>query len=345
MNWRNWIVAAVLGVGTLNSPATAAEPAVAVFGQYRTPSADAVCASALEWLREVSKNDEAALKQFQSIWEAADRMALDRLADSFALGSADAARLLTDARDAALRPGETPALFNDRKAPAFFRANLALAYAKSLTNRKVYEEALPALQTIRPDDVVDPAGYFFHKALAEFNLGRKADAQKTIAKLTDVVDAPDRYQQLAVLMKLEMDGWKNRDLADASRRMQNVGRRLDLSRGGPETQRQQREIVKILDELIDKQRPPEPPGPEPTPPGPPGPEPAPPMPPLVPGVPGGDPSGPGNVNNILLPQIISNWGRLPEKERAQIILSMTRNMPPQYRQAIEEYFRRCGQMR
>jgi hypothetical protein len=69
------------------------------------------------------------------------------------------------------------------------------------------------------------------------------------------------------------------------------------------------------------------------------------MPPVVPGVPGPDPSGPGNVNNILLPQIIGNWGRLPEKERAQIILSMTRNMPPQYRQAIEDYFRRSGQMR
>jgi len=55
-------------------------------------------------------------------------------------------------------------------------------------------------------------------------------------------------------------------------------------------------------------------------------------------------SGPGNVDNIQLANIIGNWGKLPEKERTRIIVSMTRNMPPQYRQAIEEYFRRCGQM-
>ncbi|MBL8799009.1 MAG: hypothetical protein JNM56_34305, partial [Planctomycetia bacterium] len=302
--------------------------------------------------RAAGKDDEATSQQFQTIW-AAERPALDALADSFALGNADAARLLADARDTALRPGEVPALFKDKQLPGFFRANLALAYAKSLTDRKVYEEALQALQTIRPEDVVDPAGYFFHKALAEFSLGRKAEAQKTIAKLTDVVDAPDRYQQLAVLMKLNMDGWKNRDLADATRRMQNVGRRLDLARGGPETQRQQREIVRILDELIEQHEPHGPVGP--VPPGPPGPnephEPGPgPVGPPGPGEPpvrpGGNAnqSGPGNVDNIQLAKIIGNWGKLPEKERAQIIVSMTRHMPPQYRQAIEEYFRRCGQM-
>ena len=41
-------------------------------------------------------------------------------------------------------PTEVPAMLKDKKKPAFFRNNLALAYGKALTMRKVYEEALEA---------------------------------------------------------------------------------------------------------------------------------------------------------------------------------------------------------
>ena len=41
----------------------------------------------------------------------------------------------------------------DTTKPAFFRANLALAYAKALSNRKVYEEALETLKLFKPEQV------------------------------------------------------------------------------------------------------------------------------------------------------------------------------------------------
>ena len=64
------------------------------------------------------------------------------------LGDPDAAKLLAEARDpAAPAPKEVPAVLRDAKLPAFFRANLALAYAKALTGKRVYEEALEALKT------------------------------------------------------------------------------------------------------------------------------------------------------------------------------------------------------
>jgi hypothetical protein len=36
------------------------------------------------------------------------------------------------------------------------------------------------------------------------------------------------------------------------------------------------------------------------------------------------------------------WGKLPEKERAQAILDLTRDLPPQYRARIEEYYRKSA---
>jgi hypothetical protein len=33
------------------------------------------------------------------------------------------------------------------------------------------------------------------------------------------------------------------------------------------------------------------------------------------------------------------WGKLPEKERAQAIRELTRDMPPRYREVIENYFK------
>jgi hypothetical protein len=50
-------------------------------------------------------------------------------------------------------------------------------------------------------------------------------------------------------------------------------------------------------------------------------------------------SGPGNVDNKRLKNLADNWGKLPEKERAQAMAELTKDMPPRYRQVIENYFR------
>jgi len=38
-----------------------------------------------------------------------------------------------------------------------------------------------------------------------------------------------------------------------------------------------------------------------------------------------------------------NWGKLPEKERAKAMLELTREMPPRYREVIENYFKKLAQ--
>jgi len=147
-----------------------------------------------------------------------------------------------------------PAVFKEEKRAAFFKANLALVYARVLVNRRVYEEALATLQQFKADEVVDPASYLFHRAVCEHGMRQKAEATKSIIRLIDEgsASAPERYKIVATLMLLDMHTWKDKSLDDIARMQENIGRRLDIARGGPETQRQQREVLNRLDEIIKK---------------------------------------------------------------------------------------------
>jgi hypothetical protein len=221
------------------------------FGTLRTASADEARAQALAWLKSAGKTDAAAMKSFDAIWQA-DRPTLDKVAATLALGSPAAAKLLAEARDPdAPAPTSVPNLVKDTKLPAFFRANLALAYGKALAGRKVYEEALEALKAARPEEVVDPGSYLFHKAVAEHALMLKEQADDSVDRLlVDAVDSPERYRMVAALMHFDMLTWKDKDLGWIARKMGVIKDRLDLTRGGKKTQTMQKEVVVRLDEMI-----------------------------------------------------------------------------------------------
>jgi len=68
--------------------------------------------------------------------------------------------------------------------------------------------------------------------------------------LDDATDVPDRYKMVSVLMAFDMQTWKEKDLGEIARKMDNIERRLELARGGPQTQKIQKEVVARLDELI-----------------------------------------------------------------------------------------------
>jgi hypothetical protein len=208
-------------------------------------------ADAQAWLKAAGKTDADTQKAFDALW-ASDRPILDKVADTFALGNADAKALLSDARNTeGAAPTEVPALLKDAKLPSYFRANLALAYAKALSNRKVYEESGAVLKLIKADQTVDPGTYYFHKAVSEHALMMKPQADESIGRLLDDVgDAPERYRMVAALMHFDMMTWNDKDLGWVARKMDNIQRRLDLVRGGKETQRIQKEVIVRLDEMI-----------------------------------------------------------------------------------------------
>ena len=49
------------------------------------------------------------------------------------------------------------------------------------------------------------------------------------------------------------------------------------------------------------------------------------------------------VNQKRLTEYAKQWGKLPEKERAKAMAELTRDMPPRYREVIENYFKKVAQ--
>jgi hypothetical protein len=326
-------------------------PTKAAFGSLQAAAPSVVRAQALDWLKTTGKADADSLKSFDAVW-ASDRPLLEKVAATLALGDPDAKQLIANAHDPhSSAPTETPKFIRDTKLPAFYRANLALAYAKALSNRRVYEEALEALRSVRVEQVVDPSAFLFHKAVAEHALMLPRDAEDSIVRLLDdVSDTPERYKMVATLMHFDILSWKDKDLGWIARKMGNIERRLDLSRGGPKTQQMQREVVLRLDEIIkeienqknnqsssnggscpnggNNQN----------------------------GTPnnnlrasnpqrdsnGGNGTGPGQIDPKRVKDLTEAWGTLPEKERAKALLELTRDMPPRYREVIENYFRKLS---
>jgi hypothetical protein len=348
---RKWLASAVaaagLAVGT-TSPAGAAETKSEkieyTFGSLRTASAEKARAQAESWLKSTGKFDQAA---FDKIWSREDATVIERVTDTLTLGSLDAAKIMAEA-DASDKtaPKQVPALLKDEKQHAFLRANLALAYARNLSGNRVYEEALGALKSVTVEQVADPGAYLFHRAVSEHALMQKKEAITSVLRLiNEVQDAPDRYLALGGMMLNDMLAWKadEKDLGNIGKLMDNVERRLDLSRGGPETQEIQKKILFRLDELI-KEKENQckggqcnggncPNGGS------------------KPGNGGSNPSapmqdsniatngGPGKVDEQQLRKMAENWVKMNDKQRAEAMSEVTRDLPPKYKVIIEDYFK------
>jgi len=148
-------------------------------------------------------------------------------------------------------PQGVPEYLRDAKRSAFLRANLGLYFGRQLAAKKAYEETLDAIRLIRPEQVVDPASYYFFRAVAENKLRLRDEGLSSINRLVNSVqDVPERYTVVANLMKAEMEQWEKDDLGDIARRMHEIEDRLEIARGGPKTQQKQKEVLALLDKKI-----------------------------------------------------------------------------------------------
>ncbi len=257
---RKWVASVAISAGFCaasfaaepSKPTDAPKAAALTFGSLRTMSPEVVKAKVEGFLKAEGKLDQAKL---DGIWTDADRTVLDRTVRSIGLARPDAVKAIADAR-AVTAPAFTkipPAIADEKD--AFAKANLAAAFAKALAGKRVYEEAVLAAKqaAVKADEIVEPASFYFFKAVAEFSLTKKDDATATIVRLLDdVTDAPDRYRVVATQMFFDIQQWAKdpKDLTNIAKLMDNSGRRLDLDRGGKDTQDIQKKILFRLDEKI-----------------------------------------------------------------------------------------------
>jgi hypothetical protein len=259
-----------------------------------------------------------------------------RVATTFALINTDAAKLMalcSKPRAQLTAPSER--WLRDGKLPPVFANNLRLFYAQWLVHESLFDEAQEQLAGLSPADVVAPASLLFqqgvvYRALLNKELGLKAIDQLLAAGQS----GPRRYTALARLMQADLKGLKDDSLSHVARRMDDIHRRLDLGRAGPVVRREQDEVIKSLDKVIKKMEDDEEQkksGGSPN---------------LAPMSPAKDSriaegKGPGNVTRKDVGSG-SGWGNLPPREREQAMQQIGRDLPPHYRDAVEQYFRRLA---
>lgn len=210
----------------------------------------------LQWLAQ-SGVDEATARSVTALWADAATLQssssadlLDRVVDSFALGDAAIRELVDASRAGEIAP---PPVLEGIRGEPFFRDHVRLWHARWLTQHRFYDEAQNLLDPIEPQRLVDPAGYFFCRAVCAHQLLDAAAAEDSLALLLNhTVNVPRRYRAVAEMMQEELAAWEDAGMPQVARVMSDVHRRLDLGRSGDRTQEQEQRVVSLLDKLLEE---------------------------------------------------------------------------------------------
>ena len=309
---------------------------------WRLPHASEVRAELQTWL-EKQQLDEATELQATTLWPpeaTGDRVeVLDRLVEVLAIANPEARKVV----DYCKQPRRDPLLpeftiLKDEKAAPMVRNNLRLHFARWLSQNKLYDESLEHLAALNPENVCDPAALLFYKGIAHHRLLQKDACLPVVRKLMENEGViPRRYLILAQLMEQDIKPIKPDSLEEVERLMESVKRRLGLGRAGTRVRKEEEEIIKKLDKMIEeleeqqkKQK-----GGQGNGPG-----------RLQPSNPANDSTpmggkGDGNVDQKNIGNA-SGWGDLPLKKRQETLQEITKDLPAHYRAWIEEYFRRLA---
>jgi len=309
----------------------------------KVPPADVVRAGTLQWVAERGVIDKDVLTAIGKLWAFGDTVPsaderFELVIRTFALADRDTQAFIDACRlnTAPLLAPEAKPLANDSAGP-FYLAHLRQYYGRYLTHRQMFEEALEVLNGPGLDSVADPASWLFFKAVCEHRLLKKSDGLKTLDRLLNhTPDVPVRYSTLAGLMQSDLEALRDESLDEISRKMKDVERRLTLGRTGPKVRKVEDEIVASLDELIKKIE-------------------------QQQGGGGGGEQG-GNTNQpndgardssvkgSTAPGTVDKkktkteggWGSLPDKSRARAKDQISRDFPANYRDAVEQYFKKLA---
>jgi hypothetical protein len=201
---------------------------------------------------------------------------------------------------------------------------------------EAWSEALVCLDGFRPspDDYIEAC---FYRAVAHCRLNHKKEAIEWAEIVRDEFDyVPKRYRDVATLIVLEAETWKDDDFGDVYRDMRKVADRLRQRQAGEQTQQIQKDVLAKLDKMIKekedalnkakadsqtqnqaKQQ--QKPADDSTLPI--------------------DQKKDGEVDMKKVKEYAEVWGKLPPKERTKAMTELTRKMPARYRNAIEAYFK------
>jgi len=218
--------------------------------------ADQVRTELLQWLA-TSGAEQPILERVIALWADDAALAvlsgeqvLDLVVTSFAETDSAAQRLLQESNGAGPVEG---VIFDGIRATPLFQNQLQLFRARWLTQHRYYDEALPLLSELLPENVVDPAGLLFYRAVCQSQLLQQQQALDSLSLLlNNTLDVPARLRIVAEVMRQELAGQSEDGMNQISLLMKDVERRLDLGRSGENTQKQEDAIIAELDKLLEE---------------------------------------------------------------------------------------------
>ena len=221
---------------------------------FRPMASDQALSSVLHWLT-LAGIDEAAAKTATALW--ADRQSVDVPADALVdlvvetFAVIDPATKRFVAECAAGGPVQPP-LFDGVRSDPFYQNSVQLFHARWLAQHRYFDEALVILESLNPDASIDPASLFFYRAVCQQKLLRPAEAADSLVLLLNsTLDVPHRYQIVAEMMQQDLKNTEDGGLPEIARVMSDVQRRLDLGRSGEKVQKQEDQVVALLDKLLE----------------------------------------------------------------------------------------------
>ena len=223
-------------------------------------------------------------------------------------------------------------VLDDEKLAPMVRNNVSLAVGRWLAQNQFYDEARDILGLLKTGDVVDPGTLLFYRALVSHRLFEKANCLKTIDRLFEnELTLPRRYAQISRLMQTDIRAMKAESLDHAARMMSDINRRIALNRSGKRVITEEKRVIDMLDKIIEeleKQQQQQQGGSA---------NPSSPM--QDSRIAGGKGDGKAQSKNYGEG---GEWGDLPPAKRAEAMAEISKDLPPHYRQVIEEYFRKLA---
>jgi len=180
----------------------------------------------------------------------ADEDLLDRLIEAFGNADTSTRKLLESSWD---ENSLDTIVFDGIRERKIYRNHVELFRARWMTQHRLFDEALAIFDTLSPEDVVDPAGLFFYRAVCQSQLLLRQQALDSLSLLLNhTLEVPDRFRLVAEILQSELEKQKDDDLGHISRLMSDVERRLDLGRSGENVQDQQLQVITAIDRLLEE---------------------------------------------------------------------------------------------